>query len=179
MIITRNKIICKIKTNNLNIQSNATKKNGLTASFSGTNKSVSVTGASHNHGGYTGYTQPAFSGTAVDTDEKGEGSINRINYNNSSDPTYSGVLSYTAQPYDSQVGSTGSSSTGKMELKIANHKHSVTPKGTVENHRHTISNSGTLSMSGDYTPAGNVTVGAGDSETRPDNYSYVIWKRIA
>ncbi len=44
---------------------------------------------------------------------------------------------------------------------------------------HTISSSGSLSMSGTFTPEGSVTVGAGDSETKLDNYTYTIWKRIA
>ena len=37
--------------------------------------------------------------------------------------------------------------------------------------------SGDLTLSGGLTPS--VSIGDGDSETRPDNYSLRIWKRIA
>lgn len=153
----------------MNIQNNATKKNGLTATFTGTNKSVSVTGASHNHGGYTGYTQPTFSGTEGDISVSGgdhrhkdgtESTANASGNFGVQTPGYGGVH-YTGYSGDLSLS-------GKF-----------TPKGTVQNHRHSITSSGSLSMSGTFTPEGSVTVGAGDSETRPDNYSYVIWKRIA
>ena len=35
--------------------------------------------------------------------------------------------------------------------------------------------SGNLSMSGSFTPSGTIS---GDSETRPNNYTVKVWKRI-
>ncbi len=217
----------------------------MSASFTGTNKSVSVSGASHNHGGDTGYTQPTFTGTAVTSGANNRGHTHSvgahshpINSGNTSTSGTETTVGFRGVSVDvtitdpghthtvqniynlrSNAGGDGSqhyfdhrsgASSGSADLttnttgitakvtakgylygktdnstafnsgdESQNHTHSVTANGTVQNHRHTISSSGTLSMSGDYTPAGSVTIGAGDSETRPDNYSYVIWKRIA
>ena len=217
---------------------------------------MSVSGASHDHGGNTGYTQPAFTGTAVTSGANSRGhthsvgahthpintgntsttgtvttvgfrgvqniTTSTINTDNTNAKTLTGSITggtgfgkydsgsatgiftvtgnglrattesgtgnkytidathrhqYTASGY--LYGKTDNSTAFTSGGESQDHTHSVTAKGTVDNHRHAISSSGSLSMSGTFTPEGSVTVGAGDSETRPDNYSYVIWKRIA
>ena len=228
----------------------------MSTTFSGTKATISVSGASHSHDSYTGYTQPTFTGTTVTSTANSRDhthgidahshTINSGNTSTSGTKTtvgFRGIQAITESTINTDntnaktlTGSiTGGTGFGKYDSGSAtgiftvtgnglrattesgtgnkytidathrhqitptgylygktdtldafnsggesqDHTHDVTPKGTVQNHRHTISSSGTLSMSGTYTPAGSVTIGAGDSETRPDNYSYVIWKRIA
>ena len=140
MIITRNKIKCKDKTNVLNKQSQATAKNGL--SFSGTQGTVSVSGGNHSHGGNTEYTDLSHTHDYSIGADGGDG------------------YQYSKGYYRTNL--TIGLTTGGASISM--------------NHRHSIPESGNLSMSGSFTPSGDIS---GDTETRSSNFTEKYWKRIS
>ncbi len=155
--------------------------------------SVSVSGASHNHGEYTGYTQPTFKGTEVTS--KGA-STETVTISDPGHRHPQNIPSPSNVDWEAMVSNTktgggvsGRTNDGSVASPVTNryristnsvatgitakhpHTHKVTASGTVENHRHSITSSGDLSMSG--------TIGNGNTETRPDNYTIKVWKRTA
>lgn len=115
------------------------------------NLSHSHTVEAHDHGGYTGNTQPTFSGTNVN------GSAGSYK------PSMRGVNSpFSAGSYIGTNFMTNGSSNETRQLNF-----SYTPSGTVQNHRHTIESA---------SPA---TDSNGGTEARPENYTVKVWKRTA
>lgn len=120
------------------------------------NLAHSHTVEAHDHGGYTGYTQPTFSGTKISNQRVGLGKYSGTNL------TPTGVFS---------MSGTGTGSSNMMCNGDNNDSRGVymnyTPSGTVQNHRHTIESA---------SPA---TDSIGGTEARPENYTVKVWKRTA
>lgn len=115
------------------------------------NLSHSHTVEAHDHGGYTGYTQPTFSGSNVN--------VSAGSYK----PSMRAVSSpFTAGSYINANFMTNGSSNETRQLNF-----NYTPSGTVQNHRHTIESA---------SPA---TDSNGGTEARPENYTVKVWKRTA
>lgn len=85
--------------------------------------------------------------------------------------TFSGPTAISLSSAANWVDFYSSGTTAYRVNMDISHTHKVTASGTVGNHRHSISSSGSLSMSG--------TIGSGNTETRPGNYTVKIWKRTA
>ena len=120
------------------------------------NLSHSHTVEAHDHGGYTGYTQPTFSGTKISNQRVGIGKSANTNL------TPTGVFSFSG---------TGTGGSNLMCNSDNNDSRGLymnyTPSGTVQNHRHTIESA---------SPA---TDSNGGTEARPENYTVKVWKRTA
>ena len=111
----------------------------------------------HNHDGNTGYTKPNVSVSGTAAEKSLTGNVYKAF---ASSAICDGICEqYAYEEKYSMSGSTGG--WGRLYIN-ASHGHSVSASGTADNHRHSIDYDGSST----------------DQESRPDNYTIKIWKRI-